>query len=497
MNDFDRDVCAGFCGRRQLERRDGQARERRRLRIDGDEQLQVDRTIVIVLSDFRKTCRVVVRGVCREMRVNRGGGVMLGVVIVQMRVHERGGEGIRLDRYRERNGRKPADHAPILCDPLDGVKQMSTARDADMIPAMRCFLCISRISLWVMVVLAAGCSGGQPQPSAPPPPTPAAAPAAAEGTAGHLYVTNERSGDLSIIDLATERVVATVPLGKRPRGIRPSPDNSLLYVALSGSPIAGPGVDESKLPPADKKADGIGIFDVKARKLLKILPGGSDPEQMAVSLDGKWLFVANEDVAQASVVDAADGKTLAMVKVGGEPEGVNLRPDGKVVYVTSEEDGEVFVIDAVKPRLITKFAVGPRPRSTAFLPDSSRAYVTSENSGSLSVVDAMKHRVISKIQLTGELIRPMGAVASSDGKLVFVSTGRGKRVVVIDAEKNEPVASIEVGDRPWGIAVSPDGKTVYTANGPSNDVSIVDVASRMVKTKIKVGDGPWGVALVP
>jgi YVTN family beta-propeller protein len=310
-------------------------------------------------------------------------------------------------------------------------------------------------------------------------------------------VTNERSGDLSIIDLATERVVATVPLGKRPRGIRPSPDRSLLYVALSGSPIAGPGVDESKLPPADKKADGIGIFDVKSRKLLKILPGGSDPEQMAVSNDGKWLFVANEDVAQASVVDATDGKTLATIKVGGEPEGVNMRPDGKVVYVTSEEDGEVFVIDAVAPKLITKFAVGPRPRSTAFLPDSSRAYVTSENGGSLSVVDAMKHRVLSTIQLTGELVRPMGAVVSDDGKWLFVSTGRGKHVVIVDTTKNEPVASIEVGDRPWGIAVSPDGQTVYTANGPSNDVSIVDVATRTVKTKIKAGDGPWGVALIP
>jgi YVTN family beta-propeller protein len=133
---------------------------------------------------------------------------------------------------------------------------------------------------------------------------PAAAPA--EGSAGQLFVTNERSGDLSVIDLATERVVATVPLGKRPRGIKLSPDRSRLYVALSGSPIAGPGVDESTLPPADKQADGIGIVDVKTRTLLKVLPGGSDPEQVDVSADGRWLFVANEDVAQASVVDAAD-----------------------------------------------------------------------------------------------------------------------------------------------------------------------------------------------
>jgi YVTN family beta-propeller protein len=352
-------------------------------------------------------------------------------------------------------------------------------------------------SVRVLVVLAllwaAACSRETPQPS---PDANAAPPGPAEGSAGQLFVTNERSGDLSVIDLATERVVATVPLGKRPRGIRASPDRTLLYVALSGSPIAGPGVDESKLPPADKQADGIGIVDVRTRKLLKVLPGGSDPEQVDVSTDGKWLFVANEDVAQASVVDAADGKTLYTVKVGGEPEGVNMRPDGKVVYVTSEEDGEVFAIDAVAPKLITKFAVGPRPRSTAFLPDSSRAYVTSENSGTIAVVDAMKHRVISTIQLTGDLIRPMGAVASADGKFVFVSTGRGKRLVVIDTATNQPTASIEVGERPWGLAVAADGSRAYTANGPSNDVSIVDVAGRAVKARITVGEGPWGIALI-
>lgn len=350
-------------------------------------------------------------------------------------------------------------------------------------------------SLIVLALVGAGACSRQPPASSESVPTSTAS-AATEGSAGQLFVTNERSGDLSIIDLATERVVATVPLGKRPRGIQVSPDHTLLYVALSGSPIAPPGVDEKTLPPPDKQADGIGIVDVKTRTLLKILPGGSDPEQLAVSADGRWLFVANEDVGQASVIDAVTGKTLYIVKVGGEPEGVNLRPDGKVVYVTSEEDGEVFVIDAVAPKSIAKFAVGPRPRSTAFLPDSSRAYVTSENGGSLSVVDAMTHRVLSTIQLTGELIRPMGAVASGDGRFLFVSTGRGKRLVVIDTATNQPTASIEVGDRPWGLAVSPDGMRAYTANGPSNDVSIVDVASRTVKARIKVGEGPWGVALI-
>ena len=65
-----------------------------------------------------------------------------------------------------------------------------------------------------------------------------------------------------MIDAATLTAVATIPLGKRPRGIAASPDGTRLYVALSGSPDAGPGVDEKTLPPPDRSADGIGVVDV-------------------------------------------------------------------------------------------------------------------------------------------------------------------------------------------------------------------------------------------
>src|SRR5436190_9385636 len=318
-----------------------------------------------------------------------------------------------------------------------------------------------------------------------------------QGTAGTVYVTNEISGDLSVIDVATERVVATIPLGKRPRGLRASPDHSLLYVALSGSPIAGPGVDESKLPPPDKRADGIGIVDLRARRLLKVLAAGSDPEQVDVSADGKLLFVANEDTGQASAIDAASGEIVAAMKVGGEPEGVNIRPDGKEVWVTSEQDSTVSVIDAAKPRVLLTIPVGPRPRSTTFLPDSSRAFVPSENGGSIDVIDTSTHKLIERVPLSGDLQRPMGGVASHDGKFVYMTTGRGKTVAIIDVALNRRVGSIEAGERPWGIAISADDKWLFTANGPSHDVSIIDVDSRTVKTRIKVGEGPWGALFLP
>ena len=199
-----------------------------------------------------------------------------------------------------------------------------------------------------------------------------------------MYITNERSGDVTIIDSVTNEVAATVPLGKRPRGIHASPDKQTIYVALSGSPIAGPGVDESTLPPPDKSADGIGVFDVKSGKLLKVIAGGSDPEEFDLSKDGTLLYTSNEDTAEASIIDIGMGKVVATLKVGEEPEGVATTPDGKFVYVTSEQAGEISVIDTEARKVLKSFKVGNRPRSVGFFPDGMKAYVTRENDGALT-----------------------------------------------------------------------------------------------------------------
>src|SRR2546430_4585816 len=78
-----------------------------------------------------------------------------------------------------------------------------------------------------------------------------------------LYVSDETGGDVVIVDPQRGSVVARIAVGKRPRGIQLSSDHQRLYVALSGSPIAGPNVDESKLPPPDRRYDGIGVVDLQ------------------------------------------------------------------------------------------------------------------------------------------------------------------------------------------------------------------------------------------
>ncbi|PYK08233.1 MAG: hypothetical protein DME61_10655, partial [Verrucomicrobia bacterium] len=201
--------------------------------------------------------------------------------------------------------------------------------------------------------------------------------ARAESPGYLVFVSNERSADVTVIDGATDAVITTFPVGKRPRGIHATPDGKRLFVTLSGSPRLAPGVDENRAP-ADKRADGLGVIDAAAHKLIDRWHVGSDPEQFALSKDGKFAFIANEDDASASIVDLDSGQSRGKVKVSEEPEGVGVNPSNGEVYVTCEEKGEVFAIDVDAQRVIAKIETGGRPRSVAFLPDGSRAYVACE-----------------------------------------------------------------------------------------------------------------------
>ena len=182
-----------------------------------------------------------------------------------------------------------------------------------------------------LAVMAAACS-----PKADVKPADTTAAVVPDGERGYLaYVTNEDSRNISIIDVGTDSVVATLEVGTRPRGIKTSADGRTVYVALSGSPKCPPTMpdEECEKLSADKSKDGIAAVDVAMRTVARVLPGGSDPEAFDLSADGTKLYVSNEDAHLASVVDIASGQVVTSVKVGREPEGVTRSPDGKTVWV--------------------------------------------------------------------------------------------------------------------------------------------------------------------
>jgi YVTN family beta-propeller protein len=125
----------------------------------------------------------------------------------------------------------------------------------------------------------------------------------------HVYVTNEDSGTLSVISADSHEVLSTIEVGKRPRGVRVGRDSAQVFVAVSGSPKCPPFMsdEECEKQVTDKSLDGIAVVDIASRRVVEVLPGGSDPEQFDVSLDGKRLYVSNEDAHVASIVDIEAG----------------------------------------------------------------------------------------------------------------------------------------------------------------------------------------------
>lgn len=314
--------------------------------------------------------------------------------------------------------------------------------------------------------------------------------------AARIYVSNEDGDSISVVDGQTQAVVATIPVGKRPRGMRLSPDGRTLYVALSGSPKAGPGVDESKLPPPDRAADGIGVVVLASMKLVRTLPSGADPEAFDLSPDGKTIYVSNEDTAQASIVDVATGAVRKTIAVGREPEGVAVRPDGRVVYVTSEASNEVDVIDAAGGEVTARIPTQARPRGVVFSRDGKRAYVTTEAGATIHVIDTAANTVVSDIHVPQKGARPMGIVLSPDESHAYVTNGRAGSISVVDVAGGKVDRAMDaVAPRPWGIAASRDGKLLYVAGGPSNDLVIVDAPTGVVLKRVPVGASPWGVVV--
>jgi YVTN family beta-propeller protein len=322
----------------------------------------------------------------------------------------------------------------------------------------------------------------------------AAVPAANSGDE-RLYVSDESGGNVAVVDPAAGAVIATIPVGRRPRGIAVSADGTRLYVALSGSPNGGPNVDESKLPPPDRRFDGIGVVDLRSHKLITTFPSNADPETFAISHDGKTLYASNEDTGMLSAIDLVTGTVRASTSVGSEPEGVAVSRDDRIVYAACETSNAVYVVDTATMKSIATIPTAPRPRSVLLSTRDHTGYVTDEFGGAITVFSTDNYKVLRTIPAGDpNTVRPMGVVASRDGRLLYVTTGRAGTLLEIDPAAGRVMRTIaDVGKRPWGVALSRDGSKVYTANGPAGDVSVVDIASGRVQQRIAVGGSPWGI----
>lgn len=311
-----------------------------------------------------------------------------------------------------------------------------------------------------------------------------------------VYVSNEQSGDVSVIDGHAFRVVETIPVGPRPRGLHLSADGATLYVATSARPPQSDAAHSAPAgagaPPAT--AGGIAIVDLATGKRIRQLPVGSTVENFALSRDGQHVFVAQEEIATASLWELGSGREIARAPVAETPTGIALHPRRDEAWVTCEETGDVFVLNSETGKRLGELRLGGRPRTITFAHAGDRAYVALQEAGAVAIVDADVYQLIERVAFAGSAVPPASAI-SPDGAELYVSTGRGNRVVILDTQAPHVVGNIRVGNRPRGLALSPNGALLFVANSGSDDVSVIDVRARKELRRIKVGDRPWGMAV--
>jgi PQQ-dependent catabolism-associated beta-propeller protein len=301
----------------------------------------------------------------------------------------------------------------------------------------------------------------------------------AKGT-GKVFVSNEKSSTLTILDLAG-KVLQTIDTCARPRGMTFNPDHSAIYV--------GCGDDNT-----------IALYDIASLRLVRRYRNISAPETFDLHPDGRHLYISNEDDSEASVLDVEKGEIVGRFPTGPEPEGVQITKDGKLVFVASEVANLVHVIDVEKQKIIKEIPVGTRPRRFALTPDEKELWVSAELSGQVDIIDVEKLEPKARVEfqlraIRRELFTPVDLAITRDGSKAYVALGRANHVAVVDTKTRKVADYIVVGKRAWGLRLNADESRLWVANGLSDDVSIIDTRTNKVLMSVPVGQVPYGILI--
>jgi YVTN family beta-propeller protein len=315
----------------------------------------------------------------------------------------------------------------------------------------------------------------------------------APSRAQNAYVTNSDDGTVTVIATGTNTVVGnpiTVGSETFPTGVAVTPDGNQVYVS-------------------DSDTNTVSVINTATNAVSTITVGTAGtfgPNGIAVTPDGKTVYVAviNElpgVMAGGTVVvidTASNTVTTTITGTNGFafPQGVAVTPDGKTVYVADESNNDVVVIDTATNAVSTITGSFDEPYGVAVSPDGTKLYVTNLNggdAGTVAVIDTASNTVIgSPITVDTD---PEGVAVTPDGRKVYVANENSSTVSVIDTATNsvttvnDPLTSL---NEPAGVAVTPDGTKAYVANrgGDGGTVSVIDTSNDTVTAVITVGNGP-------
>lgn len=321
-----------------------------------------------------------------------------------------------------------------------------------------------------------------------------------------LLVLSKQDRTLAIVDPATLKVVAKVPVGDDPHEVIASADGRTAYVSNYGfgrfhtlavvdlvarkaeqpidlGALNGPhglafAGGETWFTAEGAKA--LGRYDPATKKVDLILGTGQNRTHMIwVSADGQRIVTTNVSSGTVTLVDREEVKmgppppgaggpggpspsggpgggpppgprmdwNETVVKVGDGSEGFDVSPDGREVWVANAQDGTVSVIDMAAKSVVATLTVDvPGANRLKFTPDGKRVLVSAQG---IVVLDAATRAVVKRIA-TGE--GAGGIVMSPDGRRAYASVSRTSYVAVIDLQTMTVVGKVEAGGEPDGLA---------------------------------------------
>ncbi len=294
----------------------------------------------------------------------------------------------------------------------------------------------------------------------------------------YVYVGNQNSWNVTVIDVANDAVVTTIGGVFRPHGVAITPDGNRAYVTNYGY------------------GKTVSVIDTEINTVVDTVNGvGNDPGGIAITPDGTRAYVANRVSNNVSVIDIATNSVIATVATARYPVSVAITPDGSYAYVANQTGYAITIINTVTNLVEDTINDGKRHVGIAITPDGSRAYVANDIDSSFSVIDTATNTVITTVPTGGT--HPYWVDISPDGSRAYIPNVSSDNVSVIDTESNTVVAIVDVGTSPFKVAVTPDGTKAYVGNVGSGDVSVIDTKTNTVKTTIDAGGAPLAIAITP
>ena len=167
-----------------------------------------------------------------------------------------------------------------------------------------------------------------------------------------MFTANIGSDSITILERGTAPGAwnaTVVPVGKSPEGNDLSPDEKQLWVAN------GAGGSVSIIDVASKKV--IETIDVQTKR----------SNRLQFTPDGKRVFISDLSGNEVVVLDAATHKQVKRLAVGKTPEGILMQPDGSRIYVALAGDNEVAVVDATTLEVVKRLKTGAGPDGLAWV----------------------------------------------------------------------------------------------------------------------------------